>query len=159
MAFFVRLWFEGGRLLVEGAGELLGLSLRDPRTRCHVARPSDYASILAAAARRGVAVDDELAALLAAPPPRPSRPPPDPRLLDLLGSLDLYGGSGYIGIPEGKPRVDLVSALLCSAGGATLLLCAGEDGGARWQAALRDFSPGDPEAGLPGGPAVLPLER
>lgn len=78
MAFFVRLWFEGGRLLVEGAGELLGLSLRDPRTRCHVARPSDYASILAAAARRGVAVDDELAALLAVPPPRPSLPPPGP---------------------------------------------------------------------------------
>jgi hypothetical protein len=152
MAPFVRLWFEGGRLLLEGAGERLGLSLRDPRSRCYLAPPSAYAALRAAALREGLPLDDQIAPLLAAPL-LPSASPPDPRLLDLLASVDLHGGSGFLEIPAGKIRLALASLLVASAGVPVLLLCTMESEAARWRGVL-----GEPEVSLSTA-AVLSLER
>ncbi|MCS6899737.1 MAG: hypothetical protein RMJ98_08750 [Myxococcales bacterium] len=136
MVPFVRLWFEGGWLHIEGAGEHLGLSLRNPHARCYLAPPSDYASLRAAAIREGVSLDDEVAPLLTASSRFLPMPPPDPRLLDLLASVDLHGGSGYLALPEGKPRIAIASLLASSARTPVLLLCPEDRDTSRWRMAL-----------------------
>ncbi|MCU0657854.1 MAG: hypothetical protein MUF64_22110 [Polyangiaceae bacterium] len=132
---FVRLWYQEGFLRIEGAGDALGLTLRDPRARCFLAEPSSYAALLDAASRLHLPIDDEVAPLLLAPP-MPPAPSPDPRVLDLLASLQSYGGSGVIELPPGRPRAALVAAWARASPGRALLLCA-EGSVPRWEAALR----------------------
>lgn len=147
---FVRLWFDQGRLFIEGAGDLLGLSRQDRTSRCYLAEPAEYGSLLAAASELSLLVDDEVAPLLSRPLFPHLKIPPNPHLLDLLSCQDF---NRTIGLSNNKSKFELVHLLIATSGLSILILSSEESQIAQWKTFLMD------EGSSGSDVMVLPLEE
>ncbi|RYE82862.1 MAG: hypothetical protein EOO75_20070, partial [Myxococcales bacterium] len=153
MAPFVRVWFDDGRLWVEGDGDRLGLAGRDAVRRSFMVPASAYGWLRREAARQGVAVDDEVAPRMARHSPAPGRRREVPAaLLDLAGCIDPHEACG-VRLPAGPEREALVALLVSSSPGGALVLCADDEAARGWRAALAGWLGAGPE------PTVLALPR